>query len=120
MRRTYRVPLRRSETRLLRRLLVAFAFAFACLARAATADLIVHPHDDLASLVTTSPPAAGIRVVQGTTTLRFRIGDEVLALEGVQQRGQEIHSRIEFAPAGTSPDLAVRCPPAVGRGGAQE
>ena len=61
-----------------------------------------------------------IRVVQGTTTLRFRIGDEVLALERVQQRGQEIHSRIEFAPAGTSPNLAMRCPPTVGRGGAQE
>lgn len=59
-----------------------------------------------------------IHVVQGFTLLRFRIGREYLDLERAQQRGQEIHSRIEFAPSGTTANLDMKCPPGVGRGGA--
>jgi hypothetical protein len=62
--------------------------------------------------------ANSIHVVQGTPLLCFRYAGEHMELERAQQRGQEIHSHIDFAPAGTTPNFDMKRPPGVGRDGA--
>jgi parallel beta-helix repeat protein len=54
--------------------------------------------------------------VNGGATKRFRIGGDYLDLAQVQQRGQEINSRIEFSSSETSPSLGEGCPRGTGRG----